>query len=228
MPNRRRDFLGWLGASTILAATGSPLGAQSAARSPGRTPSIRPVTDEWDMTWVERIGGNARAVFDSPTVSEGSALWRAVGWRKDYQDVYGTMPGDVTAVLVIRHEAIELAMDDEYWARFRVGKRLKLRDQETGKWALANPIRAATESSPARYADFSLERFVATGGIVLACHLALLGRVAENYRKVDKLTSQESEAQARKHLLPGVILQPSGVFAVLRAQEAGCQYIVAS
>jgi intracellular sulfur oxidation DsrE/DsrF family protein len=33
---------------------------------------------------------------------------------------------------------------------------------------------------------------------------------------------------ALKHLLPGVTLQPSGVFAVLRAQEAGCQYLLAS
>ena len=29
-------------------------------------------------------------------------------------------------------------------------------------------------------------------------------------------------------VLPGVILQPSGVFATLRAQEAGCQYLLAS
>jgi hypothetical protein len=29
-------------------------------------------------------------------------------------------------------------------------------------------------------------------------------------------------------MVPGVILQPSGVFAAVRAQEAGCHYVRAS
>ena len=33
---------------------------------------------------------------------------------------------------------------------------------------------------------------------------------------------------ALQHVVPGVILQPSGVFATLRAQEAGCQYLLAT
>jgi hypothetical protein len=41
-----------------------------------------------------------------------------------------------------------------------------------------------------------------------------------------------NDADARKQaiaaLVPGVILQPSGVFAALRAQEAGCLYLRAS
>ena len=41
-------------------------------------------------------------------------------------------------------------------------------------------------------------------------------------------TDAVAEAKARDHVIPGVILQPSGVFAVLRAQELGCGYILAS
>jgi intracellular sulfur oxidation DsrE/DsrF family protein len=44
----------------------------------------------------------------------------------------------------------------------------------------------------------------------------------------DKVSKEEAEKRARAQLLPGVILQPSGVFAVLRAQQAGCDYIKAS
>lgn len=29
-------------------------------------------------------------------------------------------------------------------------------------------------------------------------------------------------------MIPGVILQPNGIFAVLRAQEAGCHFAAAS
>ena len=38
----------------------------------------------------------------------------------------------------------------------------------------------------------------------------------------------EARARAIAGIIPGVILQPSGVFAVIRAQEAGCVYIKAS
>jgi hypothetical protein len=33
---------------------------------------------------------------------------------------------------------------------------------------------------------------------------------------------------AKQHLLPGVILQPSGFFAVLKAQDEGCKYMLGS
>ena len=41
-------------------------------------------------------------------------------------------------------------------------------------------------------------------------------------------TAQHAEtvqAEARSSILPGVILVPSGIFGVLRAQEAGCGYL---
>jgi hypothetical protein len=33
---------------------------------------------------------------------------------------------------------------------------------------------------------------------------------------------------AIRHIVPGITLQPSGVFAVTRAEEAGCTYFLAS
>ena len=47
-------------------------------------------------------------------------------------------------------------------------------------------------------------------------------------KEKEKLSDEESRKQAIAALIPGVILQPSGVFAALRAQEAGCMYLRAS
>jgi intracellular sulfur oxidation DsrE/DsrF family protein len=45
----------------------------------------------------------------------------------------------------------------------------------------------------------------------------------------EKLKDRDAAvARAKTMLIPGIVLQPSGVFAVLRAQEAGCNYILAS
>lgn len=228
MARPRREFLGWLGASTVLAATsGSPLRAQERAPVPaGRPDGLVPVPSEWDVSWTDRIQGKHRAVFDSPEVSEGAALYRAVMWRDQYKEIYGTEPSEMSPVLVIRHLAIPLAMNDAYWARFSIGKEEKLKDPATKKWYTVNPIRAAAPDTPPRWAAYNLEALMASGGIVLACNLAFRMVVAKFSE--GGLTPEQADAAAREHLIPGIILQPSGIFATLRAQQAGCGYILAS
>lgn len=44
----------------------------------------------------------------------------------------------------------------------------------------------------------------------------------------DKVSADEARKRAIAYLVPGVILQPSGVFAVTTAREAGAAYVKAS
>jgi hypothetical protein len=148
-------------------------------------------------------------------------------WCDQYKDVYGTARADMSPVLVLRHEAIHLAMNDTYWKRFSVGKEVKLKTPEGKKWAEANPIRVSPPGTPAEFARYNLESFIAEGGIALACGLAF-SDVVEKFKKEDKLDAAAAWQRAIEHLIPGVLMQPSGVFAVLRAEEAGCRYILAS
>lgn len=53
-------------------------------------------------------------------------------------------------------------------------------------------------------------------------------RAASQIAKKESLGHEAARSRAKAMLLPGVILQPNGVFAALRAQEAGCSYIDAS
>ncbi|HET7553748.1 MAG TPA: hypothetical protein VFK04_20815 [Gemmatimonadaceae bacterium] len=231
MRRHRREFLSWLGASTLLAAMGRSASAQAPAgeSASGVNDVARsPVSDKWDMSWVERISGDARAVFDLPEAGEGEGVWRAERWREDYHEVYGETPDGPTAVLVIRHAAIPLIMDNDYWKRFEVGKKLGIKNPDTKKWAVANPVSTAHDGAPTKSERYTIQHFLANGGIVLACNLAFVGRVVSEYGKADDPGSEDAYARAREHMLPGVILQPSGVFATLRAQQAGCAYILAS
>ena len=225
MATQRRDFLGWLGGTSLFALGGAPvaLGAPAAPRS-GHP---RPVDDTFDVSWADRVQGKFRAVFDSPEISEGAALFRAIIWCDEYKAVYGTARTEMSPVMVVRHEAIHLAMNDTYWKRFKIGKEVKLRTPEGKKWAEANPIRVSPPGAPEKFARYNLEAFIADGGIALACNLAFGDAVAK-FQKEDKLDAAAARQRAIEHLVPGVILQPSGVFAVLRAQEAGCKYMMAS
>ncbi|HKV73031.1 MAG TPA: hypothetical protein VJN95_00815 [Gemmatimonadales bacterium] len=219
----RRTFLGLMGLGS-LASLVRPL---SASEPLAHSVHPEPVDDTWDMSWVDKVSGKYKAVFDSPEVSEGAALFRACVWRDNYKTVYGTDPGEMSAVVVFRHEAIALAMNDEYWDRYDQGKENKLKDEATGKWTRVNPIRVAPPGTPEKWASYNLTSFMASGGVVLACRMAFAD-VVSNVMKKEKLAKDAAIEKAKALLVPGIILQPSGVFGVLRAQEAGCAYIKAS
>lgn len=226
MTTPRRDFLSWLGASGAFAAL--PALRTAPVMPPAHhDPAYQPISDSWDMTWCDRITGKVRGVFDSPGVGEGAALFRAQLWRDEHQEVYGTQAADTSAVVVFRHEAIPLVMNDAFWARFDLGKELKLRDAKGKKWTKVNPITSTPPDTPPKYANYTLPAFMASGGIVLACNMAFADMVSR-FQDADKLSRADARTQALAHLVPGVILQPSGGFAVLRAQQAGCGYMLAS
>lgn len=220
MPTRR-DFIASAASSGLLAAV--PLGRSLPLRDGERPGGPAFALDDTDLSWASRLRGKSRAVFDSPEASEGGALFRAALWRKQVNKVFGTPIEDVTPVVVFRHGAIPLVMDDGFWDHLGTGKDLKIKDPKTGKWTKRNPIASASPDDP----DSNIPAFIKSGGIVLACGLAF-GLMIWQYKEKDKVSEEEAEKRARAHLIPGVIIQPSGFFAVLKAQEEGCHYMMGS
>jgi hypothetical protein len=225
MKTKRRDFLGWIGGTSLLAVAAPSIVPRALRAAERIHPSA--LDTAFDLTWADRVTGKFRAVFDSPEISEGAGLFRSIVWCDEYKAVYGTARSDMSPVLVVRHEAIELAMNDEYWKQFKIGKEAKLKTPEGKKWAEANPVGVPTPGAPAKFARYNIVNFIEDGGTVLACNLAF-GDVVDRFKKEDKVEAVAARQRAIEHMIPGVILQPSGVFAVLRAQEAGCHYIMAS
>ena len=223
MPTDRRDFLGQVAAGALaMTQTAGP----DSGFGPLQPKSSLP-PDEWDLSWVDRIKGKHRAVFDCPSIEGGIGFLRALIWRTQYTQVLAVSPEDLTAVVVFRHQAIALAMKQEYWDRYRIGKELKVRNPFTDEPTTRNPVLLPSKDAPPSLGDISLGGFIGSSGIVLGCGLAFNDVVARIAR-VDNVPQKEAEAQARALLSPGVILQPSGVFAAIRAQQAGCAYLSAS
>ncbi len=212
----RRSFLGILGAGAALPSLAPSLLQAETGPSP--------VSADWDMSWVKKLTGAHRAVFDAPEVSDGLPVVRACLWGNQYAEVYNTSPSDTNAVLVLRHNAISLAFDDSFWAKFpQVGKDAGLGDAVT-----RNPVRTAYPDVPEPWRSLNLEAFRESGGIILACSLAFGLVAVPMYQEADGSSAEAATAEATSHLLPGVIMMPSGFFAAGRAQEAGCQFIPAS
>ena len=71
-----------------------------------------------------------------------------------------------------------------------------------------------------------LDEQIKNGAIVLGCNLAFRS-VVSLVEKKDGLTNAQAREKAKSFILPGVIMQPSGIFANVMAQEAGCVFVYA-
>jgi hypothetical protein len=151
------------------------------------------------------------------------------------RDSVGAGPGDVQAVVVLRHAAIPMVLNDAMWAKYQMGRDAKVKDNSTKKWATRNPFlesppapQAASTAEPAKDSSdrprSSLTWLAIHGHVLLGCDLAMRGHaftIADEIKGDGQAIYEEFKA----NLIPGVILQPSGVYAAHRAQEAGCTYI---
>jgi len=228
-PTPRRDFLARVAttAAVVIAssAAATPLAAAAVARD-DRVPGGR-VSPDFDDTWTQRVrDAKHRAVFDSPDIGDGLALEHAMVFMDNYHEMFGTSDAETVPVVVMRHGGTVMAVNDALWAKYELGEESKLEDPVTGKYATRNPFFRVdpddkrTELSPGA----SLSALTARGAILLACNRALM-HFAVTAAKKRKLDVDQTRAEFRAALLPGVILQPSGIYAVTRAQEAGCTFL---
>ncbi|MEX2181917.1 MAG: hypothetical protein WD771_07740 [Gemmatimonadaceae bacterium] len=219
MPTNRREFLDrlTLGAAALggltvgLGAVPERLAAAGIGVSGG---------SDWDTAWPDRLTGSVRSVFDVPEVESGFGVWRASIWAAQYDQASVAAMADCSTALVLRHNAIILAMSQEYWDRYDVAKQWNVTHPLTGQPTLANPaLLGAADGIPEPFAGYGLRGFMRRGGVVLACDLALGAFIVPKVQQVDGVSPEVARARAIGHMHPGVILQPSGVFSVILAQQ---------
>jgi hypothetical protein len=158
----------------------------------------------------------------------GLGLIRSLIWVKDYGDVYGVKPAEMNPVVVLRHNAIWFIMNDEFWNHHDIGAYTKINDPATNAPIKRNPVLGANPFGlPPALADDSLRKALGAGP-VLACNLAFQLDVVEYLKTQEKMEAGAARAMALRHVVPGVLIQPSGIFSVIRASEAGCHYFLAS
>ncbi len=194
-------------------------------------PQQAPAARQWDLSWVRKITGKHKVVLDVPEVDSAFGVWRASFWVQQYSEALGVAAKDSTSVLVVRHNGIVLAMNQSFWDQYGIGKTKNVIHPITEKPTNRNPAllssKNAEDELPPMFDDWALDKFIARGGIALGCSLAL-DACSQMIAGKDKIPTDAARKKAESFLLPGVAIVPSGVFAVIRAQEAGCAYIRAS
>lgn len=183
---------------------------------------------DWDLSWTNRLKTKHKAVFDCTEPESGNGIWRSWAWTRQYMEVLKVSPADIVPVIVMRHDAIVLAMQQAYWDKYAAGTKKKVTNPMTNEPTNKNPaLLDEKDGVPAPYNMAGLHKQIASGAVALACSVAFEDCI-ETVKQKDGISAEEAKKRAMSYLVPGVILQPSGVFAVIHAQEAGAMYIKAS
>ncbi len=216
----RRTFLGRLAAGALVLGGASGLGVASAVAEPARR-----ARNPFDESWLDRIKGKHKQVFDATAINEGMPLiWPHVYLITNHE-AYDLDEKDVSAVVIARHEGLAFALNDRIWEKYKIGEMFKVTDPKTNAPATRN-IFAHKADTVLPWPEAAQDSLAARGVIFAACNVALTvysGMAAQKMGGDPKAAHDEWAA----NLLPGVAIAPSGVLAVSRAQEKGCTYCYA-
>ncbi|MBU6366298.1 MAG: hypothetical protein KJT01_08815 [Gemmatimonadetes bacterium] len=208
-------------AASALAETEWAQQLAAAEEAAGSQPPAAP----WDVSWTAKVVGTHKAMFDVPEIEGGAGVWRAAAWLRAYHQVLRVPREAITQVVVLRHNAIPLVMTHAFWEAYPVGKTLRIRDAKGKKWARRNPVHGGGEpAGEGRGERPTVDALLAGGSIVLGCGTAF-GGLVQMVAKQDKLPTEAANAKARSYIIPGIILQPSGIFAGTLAQHHGCCFV---
>ena len=244
----RRQFIGELAAGAAALAAVACTPAATASTAPGQAPAPAQAqndspaaapppagppmpaasTMKWDSSWMEKITAKHKAVFDSPEIGEGTALYHAMSYLGSVKDVFGGGDSDASVVCVLRHAAVPMLYNDAIWAKYNIGAETKTTDEKTKLPVTRNVYyqRVDKDGNPMTEARPSptIKSLTNRGVIFIGCDLATRGfsyRLAQKTKQPHSVVYEE----IRQNLVPGAILMPTGVFGMLLAQEAGCSFM---
>ncbi|HLK56044.1 MAG TPA: hypothetical protein VKU00_05755 [Chthonomonadaceae bacterium] len=219
--SKRRDFFG------VLAAGAASLGVSALAEAPAdaQPKGVQSSSDHADFeAWLGKIKGKHRQVFDAPGVHEGMPL----AWSRVFlmtNKMVGVPEEEVTAVVILRHDAIPVALKHDLWEKYKFGEVFKVTDKATSAPAIRNPY---FQPKPGELIlpDMSVEALQKSGVLLGVCDMALTV-----YSMVVGKSMNMDPGAVKKDwvagVIPGIQVVPSGVLAVNRAQERHCTYCYA-
>ena len=218
-PRNRRVFLAQLATGSAALAVGGLATHVTAGPAQAESPAS---PGSFSEAWLNRLTGRHRQFFDATTVNNGFALAFAMNFLNSNNETYKLADHNISAVVGLRHFGIPMAFTDEIWARYKLGETLNIIDPATKAPAVRNFVfnaRAGDLPVP----GMALDKLMPRGVQVTCCNVALTNLAGMTGARIG-VSPIAARSEWLEHLIPGVVLVPSGVLAVNRAQEKGCTY----
>jgi len=221
-PLHRRGFLGVLATGAAALGISSLTSPASLSAKPKVIPG--PSDDAGFETWLNKIKGKHRQIFDAPDANGGFPFaWSRIFYMTN--NAVGTPDNEITVVVILRHDAIPLSMNHPLWEKYKFGEFFKITDKATNAPAVRNPF-YQPKPNELPLPGMSIEDLSKTGVLFGACDMALTfysGMMAKSLNA----DAAEIKKDWVSGILPGIHIVPSGVLAINRTQEHGCTYCFA-
>jgi hypothetical protein len=154
-------------------------------------------------------------VFDMTKHNNGASIKWALTLMDTYNEM-GTSDEDLSVIIVLRYAGFAFSFADPLWEKYEFGKRIDLKDDDTGQFALRNLYAKCKEED-----DNFLELFQKRRGRVCVCGKSIEGSTEGLSEKL-KLKKEDVLKEFMDSLLPGIQVMPSGIWALNRVQELSC------
>ncbi len=220
----RRAFIGTL-------ATGAAALSLAGLAAPIQTLAKEPVVngDDDADAWFNKIKGKHRIVFDVP---EPNGMM-PFAWPRVFlmtNSMTHTPEKDSNVVVVLRHNAIPYAFNDQLWAKYKFGEMFKINDDVTKAPAVKNsfwkPAMGDFKIPGVGNVAIGINELQESGVMFCVCNMALTVYSAVAAQGMG-LNAADVKKEWMAGILPGIQVVPSGVWALGRAQEHQCAYCFA-
>lgn len=224
LATNRRSFIGTLATGAVamsMAGLATPMSAL--AKEPAAT------NPEDPDAWFAKLKGKHKIVFD---VTQPNGVY-PFAWPRVFlltNELTGTKEKDTGVVVILRHDAIGYALNDQLWAKYKLGEAFKADDPLTKARATRNPFwqpKAGDFKVPGiGNVAIGINELMQSGVMFCACNMALTVFSAAVAAGMG-LNAEDVKKEWLAGILPGIQVVPSGVWAVGRAQEHGAAYCFA-
>lgn len=180
-----------------------------------------PVSDTWDLSWLDDLKGRHKQVFAVGTLKDRFPLHVVVNYLDAHREVYHLAYPDINTVVGIARQGFPINIQDALWAKYELGRRWELKDPATGDWAKRNIYFDAMPAPPGKVVG--VKTLQARGAIFWQCNNALGTIVRELAADLGR-PADAIRTEMIAGFNPGVKLVPAHTMALGLAQEHGCTY----
>jgi hypothetical protein len=164
--------------------------------------------------WPGDLKGRHRQVVDAYEPNGGFPL--------AYAHTFLAPNASATVVVVLRHLAMPMGLNDAMWSKYKIGTTLKINDPETKTSAVKNPF-LHPKPGVLLTDDMAIDKLLAAGAVFGICDVAL-HVLSKNLADNAGVSAEDAAKEWAANVIPGMTIIPSGTWGVNRAQEAGCTY----
>ncbi len=174
--------------------------------------------------WFTSLTGKHKMVFDAVSSNDGLPIVYAYNFLSTNNQT-GTPDDQLSVLVVLRGKAIPLAMDDNAWNKFKLGKMFKIIDYATNAPSDRN-LYWNPKDGEMPQSGMSIKALQERGVKFCVCDTALT-MTSSQYARSKSMDPGTVKKEWIANVLPGIQILPSGVWAIGRAQQHGCAYCFA-